>query len=296
VPDALQDPLEGSAIEFLVVDDEDVCFAQVKILREAAEGGGSSVERCREPFKRFESRTDKRCMTSPHPLAEVPERFACADAPRPLVLIVDDEPLLRRSLRRILEGGGYRIALADSAETAQPLFADPELGAVLADAERGSGYDILERVKRARSDVEVIVMTGGASIDCAVRSIRRGAFDYLAKPFDDVIRVRNTVGRALERVALVRRNRELERALALPEGAPAPEVGTGAPGDLGAKLPVSLAAYERCALERALWESGGDAAAAAARLGIGRSTLYRKLARHNLAPRRERGGTQNAMG
>jgi tRNA-dihydrouridine synthase A len=60
-----------------------------------------------------------------------------------------------------------------------------------------------------------------------VRSIRRGAFDCLAKPFDDVIRVRNTVGRALERVTLVRRNRELERALALPEGAPAPEVGPG---------------------------------------------------------------------
>jgi transcriptional regulator of acetoin/glycerol metabolism len=47
-------------------------------------------------------------------------------------------------------------------------------------------------------------------------------------------------------------------------------------------LPTSLDAYERCVLERALEESGGDASAAARLLGIGRSTLYRKLAKHNL--------------
>jgi DNA-binding NtrC family response regulator len=56
--------------------------------------------------------------------------------------------------------------------------------------------------------------------------------------------------------------------------APPPEVG------------LSLQAYERCALERALEESGGDATAAAARLGIGRSTLYRKLSKHGLQPAR----------
>jgi two-component system response regulator HydG len=49
-------------------------------------------------------------------------------------------------------------------------------------------------------------------------------------------------------------------------------------------LPTSLDAYERCVLERALKESGGDASAAARLLGIGRSTLYRKLAKHNLLP------------
>jgi hypothetical protein len=54
-----------------------------------------------------------------------------------------------------------------------------------------------------------------------------------------------------------------------------------------ADLPLSLEAYERCALERALREAGGDARAAARRLGLGRSTLYRKLARHGLAPRAE---------
>jgi transcriptional regulator with PAS, ATPase and Fis domain len=54
----------------------------------------------------------------------------------------------------------------------------------------------------------------------------------------------------------------------------------------GLEVPLSLEAYERCALERALRESGGDATQAARRLGIGRSTLYRKLSRHGLPARR----------
>ena len=51
-------------------------------------------------------------------------------------------------------------------------------------------------------------------------------------------------------------------------------------------LPLSLDAYERCALQRALQESRGDATAAAVQLGIGRSTLYRKLSKHGLQPTR----------
>jgi transcriptional regulator with PAS, ATPase and Fis domain len=61
-------------------------------------------------------------------------------------------------------------------------------------------------------------------------------------------------------------------------------------------VPVSLEAYERCALERVLWECGGDVTAAAARLGVGRSTFYRKLAKHNLVSGREGGGLRNSMG
>ena len=51
-------------------------------------------------------------------------------------------------------------------------------------------------------------------------------------------------------------------------------------------VPLSLEAYERLALERALNETGGDASEAARRLGIGRSTLYRKLSKHGIEVRR----------
>ena len=58
----------------------------------------------------------------------------------------------------------------------------------------------------------------------------------------------------------------------------------------GAEVPLSLEAYERCAIERALREAGGDATQAARRLGIGRSTFYRKLSKHGIVPRRRPAG------
>jgi len=61
-------------------------------------------------------------------------------------------------------------------------------------------------------------------------------------------------------------------------------IQSAAPGSL-ASIPLTLEAYERAALERALAEAHGDARAAAQRLGIGRSTLYRKLGRHGLRAR-----------
>jgi two-component system response regulator HydG len=132
-----------------------------------------------------------------------------------LVLLVDDEPLLLRSLRRILETDGHRTTLADCPEAAEPVLGNPDLAVVLLDLFLGaaSGLDLLDRLKRERPEVEVVMMTGHASIESAVGCIRRGAFDYLAKPFDDIYRVRTTVKKALERRQLVQRNQVLEEAL-----------------------------------------------------------------------------------
>jgi DNA-binding NtrC family response regulator len=132
-----------------------------------------------------------------------------------LVLVLDDEPLLLRSLERILRSEGHRTVLAENPAAAEPALADPQLDVVLLDLFLGeaSGLDLLERLKRERPEVEVIVITGHASIESAVGCIRRGAFDYLAKPFEDAHRVRTTVQKAIERRRLVRRNRELEEEL-----------------------------------------------------------------------------------
>jgi len=154
-------------------------------------------------------------MASPGAITERQELGRQPERGPGLVLLVDDEPLMLRSLRRILNGEGHRTVLAESAADAIPSLADPELAVVLVDLFLGatSGLDLLERVKLERPEVEVIVMTGHASIESAVGCIRQGAFDYLAKPFDDIYRVKTTVGKALERRRLVQRNQELEHEL-----------------------------------------------------------------------------------
>ena len=131
------------------------------------------------------------------------------------VLLVDDEPLLLRSLKRILERIGYQTTLAESVAEAEPHLADPRLDVVLVDLLLGSasGLELLEQIKSVRPEIEVIVMTGHGSIESAVGCIQRGAFDYLEKPFDDPHRIQTTVRKAIERRSLVRRNRQLEDEL-----------------------------------------------------------------------------------
>ncbi len=132
-----------------------------------------------------------------------------------MILLVDDEPLLLNSLRRILESDRQRVALVAGPDGLDSHLADPDLDVILLDLFLGaaSGLDLLDRIKRERPDVEVVVMTGHASIESAVGCMRRGAFDYLEKPFEDIPRIRTTVRKAVERRRLVRRNWELEAAL-----------------------------------------------------------------------------------
>jgi len=154
-------------------------------------------------------------MSRQNSAAKMPARSPRTEAASGMVLVVDDEPLMLRALGRILREDGHQLVLAESPDAADAALADPGLDVALLDLVIGtaSGLELLDRIKRERPDIEVVVMTGHASIESAVRCIRRGAFDYLAKPFDDVHRVRTTVQKALERRRLLRRNRELEERL-----------------------------------------------------------------------------------
>jgi DNA-binding NtrC family response regulator len=154
--------------------------------------------------------------------SRAPAAAAGATGSAGLVLLLDDEPLLLAALERILRGEGHRLVCARHPAEAEAALADPDLDVVLLDLllEGASGLEVLERVKRERPEVEVVVMTGFASVESAVGCMRRGAFDYLAKPFDDAHRVRSTVRRAVERRRLLARNRELERELRERGGSP----------------------------------------------------------------------------
>jgi two-component system response regulator AtoC len=105
--------------------------------------------------------------------------------PLPPLLIVDDERNMRASLRTIMEGEGFEVEAAESAEQALQLLTQEEFFLVITDARLGgmSGYDLLKEIKSRRQNLPVLVITAYATPKLAVEAIKAGAEDYLAKPF-----------------------------------------------------------------------------------------------------------------
>jgi DNA-binding NtrC family response regulator len=101
------------------------------------------------------------------------------------ILIVDDEQLLRWSLKERLEESGHRVVEAETGREAIEQFASG-VDLVLLDYRLpdADGLGLLERMKAEDADVPVILMTAYSSVDQAVQAIKGGAYHYLNKPFD----------------------------------------------------------------------------------------------------------------
>jgi two-component system response regulator HydG len=140
---------------------------------------------------------------------------------RPIrVLLVDDEPTLLRALEALLRKKGYDVTGLDSPIVATQKLAQEDFDVALLDIKMPqlSGLELLNAVKHRRPEVEVIMMTGHATVETALAAVRAGAYDYLTKPFDDVEVVARAVAKAAERKMLFDRNRQLETALREREG------------------------------------------------------------------------------
>ncbi|MBI4169569.1 MAG: sigma-54-dependent Fis family transcriptional regulator [Acidobacteria bacterium] len=117
---------------------------------------------------------------------------------RPLVLIVDDEANVRKVLAALIEQAGYGGVTASSGEEALRCVRahDPDL--VITDLKM-PGTDGLELLRRLRADfpeIPVVMLTAHGTIESAVEAMKRGAYDFLTKPFDRD-RVLDVIGRAL---------------------------------------------------------------------------------------------------
>ena len=101
------------------------------------------------------------------------------------LLVVDDETSLRRTLRLTLESMKHRVTEAVSGKTALVALGQEVYDVVFLDLRLGreAGLDVLPQLLQAAPGVGVVVMTAFAAIDTAVEAMRRGAFDYLPKPF-----------------------------------------------------------------------------------------------------------------
>ncbi len=138
------------------------------------------------------------------------------------VLVVDDEPALLRALESLLRRKGHEVVALDSPIAATQQLAQEDFDVALLDIKMPelSGLELLTAVKHRRPEVEVIIMTGNATVETALQAVKAGAYDYLTKPFDDVEAVARAVAKASERKQLFARNRRLEMQLREKEGAP----------------------------------------------------------------------------
>ncbi|ROR32102.1 sigma-54-dependent transcriptional regulator [Inmirania thermothiophila] len=127
------------------------------------------------------------------------------------ILILEDEPVIRRALRRLLERHGHTVEEAATVAEAEAACARCGFDLVIADLRLpgAPGTDIIGRC----GDAPVLVMTSYASIRSAVESMKKGAVDYIAKPFDHDEMVL-TVERILRQHRLERENRALRSELA----------------------------------------------------------------------------------
>lgn len=102
-----------------------------------------------------------------------------------LILIVDDDEVMRKLLREVLEKEGYEIELASSGEEAVRFLASKTYSVIVSDIRmlELDGMSVLRAAKKSDPKTVVVLMTGFGSMEGAMEAIREGAFDYVSKPF-----------------------------------------------------------------------------------------------------------------
>jgi len=140
---------------------------------------------------------------------------------RPLtVLVIDDEKNIRATLSLFLRDLACKVTAVDAADAALAALAERAFDLVFLDLRLGqtSGLDLLPKLLAERPGLSVVLVTAYATIDTAVEAIRRGASDYLPKPFSPA-QIRRVVEEAARRDAMINRVANLEEQLreAVPE-------------------------------------------------------------------------------
>ena len=137
------------------------------------------------------------------------------------ILIVDDEPHTRRVLALNLQQDGHEVSECAGVQAARKVLMTDDFDVVLTDQKMpdGDGLQVLAAAIEADPAVSVVVITAFATVDLAVESMRRGAFDFITKPFQPEV-ARAAVSRACERTRLRRENVLLKDTVVRLEGSP----------------------------------------------------------------------------
>ncbi|PKP49279.1 MAG: response regulator [Bacteroidetes bacterium HGW-Bacteroidetes-11] len=127
------------------------------------------------------------------------------------ILVIDDERSIRSTLKEILEYEGYQMDEAPDGPTALELAAKEKYDVVLCDIKMPlmDGIEVLDKLL-LMNDTPVVMISGHGNIETAVDAIKRGAYDYIAKPLD-LNRLLITIRNAMEKGSLIKETRVLKR-------------------------------------------------------------------------------------
>lgn len=116
-----------------------------------------------------------------------------------VILVVDDEAVIRDGLQRVLEGDRFEVETCSSGHTAIERLQKKDYGLIITDLKMPgmNGIEVLKAVKTLQPDIPVIMITGYATVDTAVEAMKNGAIDYIAKPFTPD-QIHEKIERALE--------------------------------------------------------------------------------------------------
>ena len=130
------------------------------------------------------------------------------------ILIIEDEAAIRRVLVKILteENKAYQVEEAEDGLAGMEKIKDNDYDLVLCDIKmpKMDGVEVLEKAKKIKPEIPIVMISGHGDLDTAVNTMRLGAFDYISKP-PDLNRLLNTVRNALVRKSLVVENKRLKK-------------------------------------------------------------------------------------
>ena len=134
----------------------------------------------------------------------------------PKILIVEDEPAIRRVLKNILteESESFQLFEAADGQEALSTIQEQDFDLVICDIKmpKMDGVELLEAVKKIKPEIPFIMISGHGDLETAVDAMRKGAFDYVQKP-PDLNRLLNTVRNALDKKQLVVENKILKKKI-----------------------------------------------------------------------------------
>jgi DNA-binding NtrC family response regulator len=132
--------------------------------------------------------------------------------PDALVLVVDDEQDIRDASERILSRAGYQVQKASRGDEALDIMNKNSVDIVLLDLKMPGmdGLEVLARIREWNTEIQVIVITGYATVETAIEAMKQGAYDFIPKPFEpDQLRI--VVHRAWEKIRFIREAEKLEQ-------------------------------------------------------------------------------------